>query len=66
MLTTAYTFAGAVSRTSTTSHSHVRYRAPVAKVIGTERGVPFTLYFKSLTAAQRLAARVWGAELVIL
>ena len=37
-----------------------RYRAPVAKVYGTARGVPFQQVFKSVEAAVRVAAQYNG------
>ena len=40
--------------------SHNRYRPPVAKVIGTVRGVPFEQVFKTMPAAERAAAEFNG------
>lgn len=40
--------------------SHTRYRPAVAKVYGTSRGVPFQQVFKSVEAAERVAAQFNG------
>lgn len=40
--------------------SHTRYRPAMAKVYGTARGVPFQQVFKSVEAAERVAAQYNG------
>ena len=42
-----------------------RYRKPVAKVYGSDRGVPFQQVFKTMTAAER-AAQQFNGFIVIL
>ncbi len=40
--------------------THARYRPSVAKVYGTARGVPFQQVFKTVKAAERVAAQFNG------
>ena len=42
-----------------------RYRPPVAKVYGAVRGIPFQQVFKSVVAAERVAAR-WSGVVSLL